>query len=253
MINRRDLLLRGAVLVGAFSSGALYWMPAEGQEFNPDMPDPGRLPPGVRHTELLMIPARDGARIAASLWLPEKDGRYPLILMRSLNRKQYSNPRRLAIIGELLDSGYAFMGTDIRGRFESDGDFDPADSKGHDGRDGFDIIEWIAAQSWSDGNIGTFGASHQAGYQVRAALEKPPHLRAIATWTGGYSESGGHCRYRANGGGRRGYRTTSAARAGTNSWLVVISWRSKASCQSLGVSCWGKSSGLVVGRSPSSC
>jgi uncharacterized protein len=190
MTNRRDVLLRAATLLGAFGSGALYWLPGAAQEFNPDMPDPGRLPPGVRHTELVLIPTRDGTRIAASLWLPQAEGRFPLILMRSLNRKQYSNPRRLAIIGELLEAGYAFMGADIRGRFESDGQFDPADTKGHDGRDGYDMIEWLAQQSWCDGNIGTFGASHQAAYQVKTAYEKPPHLRAMATWTGGYSESG---------------------------------------------------------------
>jgi putative CocE/NonD family hydrolase len=190
MTTRRDLLIRGATLLGAVGAGSFYWLPVAGQEFNPDMPDPGKLPPGVRHTQLLMIPTRDGTRIAASLWLPEAEGRYPLILMRSLNRKQYSNPRRIAMIGELLEAGYAFMGADIRGRFESDGVFDPADTQGHDGRDGYDMIEWIAQQPWCDGNLGTFGASHQAGYQVRTALEKPPHLRAIATWTGGYSESG---------------------------------------------------------------
>jgi putative CocE/NonD family hydrolase len=190
MPNRREVLLHGVTLIGALGAGSLYWVELSAQEFNPDMPDPGRLPPGARHTDLLMIPTRDGTRIAASLWLPQAEGRHPLILMRSLNRRQYSNPRRLAIIGELLEAGYGFMGADIRGRFESDGEFDPADSKGHDGRDGYDMIEWIAKQPWSDGNVGTFGASHQAAYQVKTAFEKPPHLRAIATWTGGYSESG---------------------------------------------------------------
>ena len=124
MLNRRELILKGATLIGAFGAGSLYWLPLDAQEFNPDMPDPGKLPPGVRHTDLLMIPTRDGTRIAATLWLPEAEGRYPLILMRSLNRRQYSNPRRLAIIGELLEAGYAFMGADIRGRFESDGEFE---------------------------------------------------------------------------------------------------------------------------------
>jgi putative CocE/NonD family hydrolase len=190
MMNRRELLLRGATLLGAVGGGLLYLLPADAQEFNADMPDPGKLPPGARYTELLMIPTRDGTRIAASLWLPEAEGRYPIILMRSLNRKQYGNPKRLAIVGELLEAGYGFISADIRGRFESDGVFDPADKDGHDGRDGYDIIEWIAAQSWSDGNLGTFGASHMSAYQVKTAMEKPPHLRAIATWTGGYSESG---------------------------------------------------------------
>src|SRR4249920_3588684 len=101
-MNRRELLLRGATLLGTSCAGSLYWLPLEAQEFNPDMPDPGKLPQGVRHTELVLIPTRDGTRIAASLWLPaselpQAEGRYPLVLMRSLNRRQYSNPRRLAI------------------------------------------------------------------------------------------------------------------------------------------------------------
>ena len=190
MMNRRELIVRGAIFLGAVGGGSLWAVSGEAQDAIAGGPEVGRLPEGTRYTELLRIPTRDGTRIAASVWLPKAVSRYPVILMRSLNRKQYSNPRRLAIIGEMLNAGYGFVGADIRGRFESDGEFDPADSQGHDGRDGYDMIEWIAAQPWSDGNIGTFGASHQAAYQVKTALEKPPHLRAIATWTGGYSVSG---------------------------------------------------------------
>lgn len=192
MIDRRRLLAASASAIGLMAGAHVFAAGAFAQEFTPppggsDITPP---PPGTRHTELVMVPTRDGTRIAASLWLPPAEGRYPVILMRSLNRKQYSNPARLSLIGELLTAGYGFMSAEGRGRFESDGDFDPADSKGHDGRDGYDIIEWIAAQAWSNGEVGTFGASHQAAYQVKAAMLNPPHLKAIATWTGGYSESG---------------------------------------------------------------
>lgn len=188
MIDRRQFLLSSAGIIGFTALGetgfAQDWVP------NPEGDDVVPPPAGTRHTDLLMIPTRDGTRIAASLWLPPEQGEYPIILMRSLNRRVYANPERLSLLGELLHRGYGFMATDIRGRFESDGDFNPADPGGHNGRDGYDIIEWIAEQNWSDGAVGTFGASHMAGYQVAQAMLHPPHLKAIATWTGGYRESG---------------------------------------------------------------
>jgi len=188
MITRRKLLVSAISAAIYGSSSLLYgqdWLP------NPDAEDIIIPPPaGTRHTDLLMIPTRDGTRIAASVWLPAADGEYPIILMRSLNRRTYSNPERLSIIGELLQAGYGFVGTEVRGRFESEGEFDPADPDGLNGRDGYDIIEWLAEQAWCNGDIGTFGASHQAGYQVAAARLDPPHLKAIATWTGGYAVSG---------------------------------------------------------------
>lgn len=187
MINRRSFL--------NFSASALTFLPCGNILAQDWIPNPGPngvvpLPENTRHTDLMLIPTRDGTKIAASMWLPPQPGKYPIILMRSLNRRVYSNPARQSIMAELLHSGYGFVATDVRGRFESDGNFDPADSAGHNGLDGYDIIEWIAKQKWSNGAIGTFGASHQAGYQVAAALHNPPHLKAIATWTGGYSESG---------------------------------------------------------------
>lgn len=187
MVNRRALLTTAtgmAACVGMRDAFADQWVGDPGAD---EVVPP---PEGTRHTGLVMIPTRDGTRIAASLWLPPDPGEYPVILMRSLNRRVYSSPERLSIVGELLRAGYGFLATEVRGRFESDGEFDPADPKDLNGRDGYDIIEWIADQPWCDGAVGTFGASHQAGYQVAAALLHPPHLKAMATWTGGYRESG---------------------------------------------------------------
>src|SRR5690606_13751132 len=79
----------------------------------------------------------------------------------------------------------AVVSSDVRGRFESEGTFDPTYGE-QDGRDGYDTIEWMASQPWCDGRIGTFGLSHMAYYQTSTARERPPHLKAMATWTGGY-------------------------------------------------------------------
>jgi putative CocE/NonD family hydrolase len=65
---------------------------------------------------------------------------------------------------------------DVRGRFASDGEFEPYR---HEGRDGYDTIEWAARQPWSNGSIGTFGLSYPGAVQWLAAVEGPPHLKAM--------------------------------------------------------------------------
>jgi hypothetical protein len=65
---------------------------------------------------------------------------------------------------------------DVRGRYHSDGEFRPYENEG---RDGYDTIEWAAAQPWSNGSVGTFGLSYPGAVQWLAAVENPPHLKAI--------------------------------------------------------------------------
>ncbi len=72
--------------------------------------------------------------------------------------------------------GYAVVIQDVRGRYASAGEFVPYQREGDDG---FDTIEWAAAQSWSDGNVGTFGLSYPGAVQWLAAVENPPHLKAM--------------------------------------------------------------------------
>ena len=70
--------------------------------------------------------------------------------------------------------GYAVVVSDVRGRYSSDGDFDPYR---HEGFDGYDTIEWVAAQPWSSGRCGaTAGLSYPGAVQWLAAVESPPHL-----------------------------------------------------------------------------
>lgn len=76
--------------------------------------------------------------------------------------------------------GYAVANADPRGVGHSQGDINMFGTQ--DGRDGYDFIEWLAAQDWCNGNIGMFGNSGVAMTQYRIAAEQPPHLACIAPW-----------------------------------------------------------------------
>ncbi|MFK0241177.1 CocE/NonD family hydrolase [Microbacterium sp. NPDC090281] len=78
--------------------------------------------------------------------------------------------------------GYAVCNPDIRGVVDSDGDSVLWDRQ--DGRDAYDLIEWLAAQEWCSGKVGMTGTSYLAVSQWFAAAEQPPHLAAINPWEG---------------------------------------------------------------------
>jgi hypothetical protein len=88
-----------------------------------------------------------------------------------------------AFIQKAIARGYAVFVQDVRGRYASDGDFDPYRQEG---RDGYDTVEWIATQPWSNGRIGTYGVSYPAATQWLLAVEAPPppHLRCICICDG---------------------------------------------------------------------
>ncbi|MGO8950377.1 MAG: CocE/NonD family hydrolase [Ktedonobacterales bacterium] len=124
------------------------------------------------------VPMRDGVTLSADVFLPDAStndtGRWPVILVRTPYVKAtetfQANARYFA------DHGYAAVWMDVRGRGDSDGEFTPYR---FEGRDGYDAIEWCAAQSWSDGGVGTLGGSYPGCIQWLAALEQPPHLRTM--------------------------------------------------------------------------
>jgi len=78
--------------------------------------------------------------------------------------------------------GYAIINPDSRGAYSSNGDIQAFG--GQDGRDGYDVVEWVAAQGWSNGEIAFSGNSWLAVSQWFIAAEQPPHLAAIAPWEG---------------------------------------------------------------------
>jgi putative CocE/NonD family hydrolase len=121
----------------------------------------------------LRVPMRDGVELSLDLIRPDTPGPHPVILLRT----PYDKVRgRQPFHHDLARRGYIVALNDIRGRFNSDGDFTPYI---HDTEDGYDTIEWIAAQEWCDGNIGMAGGSCVARTQWLAAAANPPHLKAL--------------------------------------------------------------------------
>ena len=108
----------------------------------------------------LAVPMRDGVQLVADLWLPAGKGPFPAIVFQTPYQRtlELVSGNRPPEMGEYFARhGYAWMAQDTRGRGDSDGSF----SFFHDdGRDGYDTIEWVARQSWSDGRVCTMGVSY---------------------------------------------------------------------------------------------
>jgi putative CocE/NonD family hydrolase len=124
------------------------------------------------------VPMRDGITLSADIYFPDNPekavAKWPTILTRTPYVKAVASAIDMAKY--YTRHGYVFVAIDVRGRGDSEGTFTPYR---HDGQDGYDSIEWIAAQAWSDGNVGTIGSSYPGRIQWLASLERPPHLRAM--------------------------------------------------------------------------
>lgn len=97
--------------------------------------------------------------------------RRPVLLIRTPYGKQ--GYRNESLVARAIERGYAVVVIDVRGRYTSAGDFD---AYRHEGRDGYDAIEHVAAQPWSNGRVATAGLSYPGAVQWLAAVESPPHL-----------------------------------------------------------------------------
>ncbi len=120
------------------------------------------------------VPMRDGVRLYADIYRPARAGRYPVIVVRTPYGKQREGIHRDLIA--FAQRGYAVVVQDTRGRFESEGDWDPFR---YEAEDGYDTIEWAARQEFSDGKVATYGGSYLGNVQWQAAAEGPPSLVAI--------------------------------------------------------------------------
>jgi putative CocE/NonD family hydrolase len=123
----------------------------------------------------VMIPMRDGVKLAADVWLPDAPGRYPVLLARTPYTK--ANLGLNVWARYFAGHGYAFVIEDTRGRGDSEGEFDAFFGEG---RDGYDTIEWLAGRPWSNGRVGMLGPSYLGAVQWLAARERPPHLSCVA-------------------------------------------------------------------------
>lgn len=126
------------------------------------------------------VPMRDGVELSTDVYLPQSATKpVPAILVRT----PYDNGD-FAGLTNIVDRavyfvqhGYAFVIQDVRGRFDSHGEFYPWVNE-YD--DGYDTVEWVAMQDWCDGNVGMMGFSYVGGVQWQAAISGAPHLKCIA-------------------------------------------------------------------------
>jgi len=130
----------------------------------------------------VMMPMRDGVRLATDIYRPKGTGKVPIIFSRTpYNFNSYRDgelvTRTLQSALEAVQKGYAFVVQNERGRFFSEGEWDIL---GTPLTDGYDAMEWMSTQSWSNGKIGTIGCSSTAEWQMAvAALNHPAHVALI--------------------------------------------------------------------------
>ena len=126
------------------------------------------------------VPMRDGALLRANITRPAGDGAVPALVERTPYNKEGGSENSIGSPEYFARRGYAVVIQDVRGRFASEGEFYPFRDDGADVlRDGYDTVEWMADQPWCDGNVGMFGGSYSGATQYRAALSRPPHLKAL--------------------------------------------------------------------------
>ncbi len=136
------------------------------------------------------IPMRDNKKLAADIHIPSGCNQCPTVLIQTpYNRMFYRVGLPLGIGQNVDSSAYNFVIVDWRGFYGSSGALNGVPNRGEDG---YDVVEWIASQPWSDGQIATWGPSALGKIQFQTARENPPHLACICPLVAGpqfnYSE-----------------------------------------------------------------
>jgi len=163
-IQRRWPLAPG---VGLFATLALFLSFSDPLPANSDRNE-------IRIVRHVAVPMSDGVTLYADLYLPGKTGRYPTIVTRTCYGVQRDGVHETMI--KFAQHGYAVVVQDVRGRYESEGVWEPFRDEG---KDGYETIEWAATQPFSNGKVALQGGSYLGHNQWAAASKTPPHLVAI--------------------------------------------------------------------------
>lgn len=120
------------------------------------------------------VPAkmRDGVTLRADIYRPKGDGKFPVLLQRT----PYDRTSDRSFAVKAAQRGYVVIIQDVRGRFESEGEWY---TFRNESADGYDTVEWAAALPYSNGKVGMFGGSYVGATQFLAAIAAPPHLAGI--------------------------------------------------------------------------
>ncbi|HTY27064.1 MAG TPA: CocE/NonD family hydrolase [Mycobacterium sp.] len=137
----------------------------------------------IRHDRNVAVPMRDAVALLADVHRPDDGGRFPALVAASPYPRQIQDlgaPMGFIEAGATdfwVPRGYAHVIANLRGTGGSGGKFGFFDAQ--ERQDMYDLVEWAAAQPWCDGTVGMIGISYFAMTQLEAAVERPPHLRAI--------------------------------------------------------------------------
>ena len=104
------------------------------------------------------VPMQDGVNLSTDIYRPDKEGSFPVILVRTPYKKEGLEP----IARSYAQRGYVTAIQDCRGRFASGGTWEPWINEP---KDGYDTIEWLARQQWSNGKVGMIGHSYDGSVQ----------------------------------------------------------------------------------------
>lgn len=119
---------------------------------------------------------RDGTILRSDIYRPVDDGPFPVLLVRLPYGKHGIFEHGMPAPTVMAQAGYIVVVQDVRGRYASEGRFEPSVNERDDG---YDTVEWAAALAGSTGEVGTYGPSYLAEVQWSAALAQPPALRTI--------------------------------------------------------------------------
>ena len=143
------------------------------------------MPSSIRIDRNVPMEMRDGIILRGDVYRPDDRKKHPAILIRTPYNKLVSGRTDFLNLEDTAFAGFVVITQDVRGRFASDGQYGEGDIFTVEGVDGYDSVEWVASQSWCNGNVGMGGVSYMAVLEWIAAMQKPPHLKAIAPWMAG--------------------------------------------------------------------
>lgn len=124
----------------------------------------------------IMMPMRDGIKLATEVFIPLGNGPWPVVLVRT----PYGRLQPVKYAKRYKSGDVVFVTQDPRGTGDSEGNVDPVNSD-NEIEDGYDCVEWIAAQPWCNGRVGMIGGSGNGQCANMAYLARPPHLVVIGS------------------------------------------------------------------------
>jgi len=127
---------------------------------------------GIKVDTNVLVPMRDGERLAADIYRPNSTGKFPVLLCRT----PYGKSGQADFARFLAQNGYAVVVMDSRGIYASHGEWHPYTDEA---RDGYDTQQWIGQQTWCDGKVGMFGRSYPGFTQLLPAPYRSPYVKAI--------------------------------------------------------------------------